>query len=420
MKRIAGAYEADVGKISYGTSVSTTPMLSTVVAKYVSCEEVCQAGYWVRNLTSPVRFYAAIQKLLSRPTKKPEEPPGEVSVGVLDVTEIVEIGPHSVLEGPISDMIQVNSNGEEIQYIPTLVRGKDAATSLLSAVGKLYCAGCAVDLMAVNDVHDLPRRILSDLPQYPFDHSCTHWTESRLSKGYRFQRAPRHDLLGTQDPNWNPYLAQWRNTVQLSEMPWLKDHTVSATLYEFVVILLTILYINNQCLFPAGAMLAMVVEGLKQLKDPKEMHLIQLRDVYFSQTMIFDNSSRSLETQLVISSPTSYSESDSLWSDFRLFEIRETSYTECCRGNCRVQPKPSMIALGARNELDHMEGKRFHRTSHIFQKSTRPTYAMPDPYEMLRSSGLGHGPSFQTLENVSLDNAGYAVADVKMNQWRTE
>ena len=77
---------------------------------------------------------------------------------------------------------------------------------MLEAIERLHYTGHVVDVDKVNnssgDGLDRPA-ILANLSEYPFDHSRIIWTESRLSRAFRFRKEARLDLLATPEIDWN-------------------------------------------------------------------------------------------------------------------------------------------------------------------------------------------------------------------------
>ncbi|KAI0910920.1 ketoacyl-synt-domain-containing protein [Ustulina deusta] len=70
-------------------------MISSVTGRPVTAGQLLDPGYWVRNMVSPVLFKQAVINLLSAPES-------ERSCEFLDV---LEIGPHSALQGPFQDIV---------------------------------------------------------------------------------------------------------------------------------------------------------------------------------------------------------------------------------------------------------------------------------------------------------------------------
>lgn len=229
MNEIAAEYLMSIQDLKSGDQSGRSPtMISSVTAIRVSTAELCQSEYWVQNMVSPVRFADALTQMTmqSASSKKKLRPSNE---SVTLIYDLLEVGPHSALQGPTKDILAGISRGKEVKYTSVLVRNTSALDSALSSAGYLYCLGYPVALEKVNQTGVKPGAnliALPNLPEYPFDHSKIYWYESRLSKGLLQRKHKRLDLLGTPSSDWNPLEAKWRKFIKVSETPWVKDHKV--------------------------------------------------------------------------------------------------------------------------------------------------------------------------------------------------
>jgi acyl transferase domain-containing protein len=228
MNIIAVAYMESLHDIEILSTIdSDVIMFSSVTGDIVKSNDL-GSKYWVDNMTSTVRFSTAAQRLLtfSSGIKKRRSRNDNSVVDIL-----LEIGPHSALEGPLRQILQSNEAHKlSILYLSLLSRGLNAFKSTLEAAGRLFVKGYPVDLPRVNNTRaeysNLPAPF-ADLPSYPWNHSSRYWFESHLSVGHRFRKYPRHDLFGTPTPDYNPLEPKWRNFIRKSENPWIQDHRVS-------------------------------------------------------------------------------------------------------------------------------------------------------------------------------------------------
>jgi acyl transferase domain-containing protein len=228
MNIIAAAYMESLRDIELlSTSDSEITMFSSVTGAIVKSTDL-GPKYWVDNMVSTVRFSTATQSLLAfSPSAKKRRSKSDIST----VDILLEIGPHSTLEGPLRQILQTNeAHKSNILYLSLLSRGRNAFKSMLEAAGRIFVKGYPVDLPKVNNTgaecSNLPAP-LSDLPSYPWNHSSRYWHESHLSIGHRFRKYPRHDLFGAPTTDHNPLEPKWRNFIRKSENPWIQDHRVS-------------------------------------------------------------------------------------------------------------------------------------------------------------------------------------------------
>lgn len=227
MKRVAEAYFLSLGPLEPGVpSKNDVSMISTVTGDPVSKEELCRPRYWIQNMVSPVKFAQALSALLNTPGKQRKQL-GSTTGSPYQITDLMELGPHSALRGPVQETIRLCHKETIVQYAPTIVRNIPDVESILASAGRLFCSGYPVNLLAANRLSNSSRQLKHDLPRYPFNHNHSYWLESRISNNYRFRKHGRHDLLGVPSSNWNPLQAQWRHFIGLDELPWTKDHQVS-------------------------------------------------------------------------------------------------------------------------------------------------------------------------------------------------
>lgn len=193
----------------------------------VSGSEVRNPCYWADNLVSPVRFNEAVTQLLTKPLQKGNHLTCQ-ETSSHHITDILEVGPHSALHGPLRDIAKASGKFDSTKLHTVLKRRESAVNTALDAAGSLWARGHNVNLLEANNANrDLAAScMLTDLPSYPFNHSAEYWFESRLSQASRQPRYGRHELLGAPVPDWNKNNAIWRHRISTAESPWLTDHKV--------------------------------------------------------------------------------------------------------------------------------------------------------------------------------------------------
>lgn len=241
MNQIAVEYLMRIEELDKGDSVGSGNIgfISSVTGLSVSAAELSKADYWVQNMVRPVQFKIAVETLCSRPAQATQKKLDGSHRKFIFVHDLLEIGPHSALQGPIRDILKNLTNGKDLSYTSALVRNRSALETFMEAAGNLYCLGYPVRLERVNvlsEKHlDHCPVVLSNLPEYPFNHYQTYWYETRMSKNYRFRQHPPVNLLGTQVQDWNPFEARWRNVLRMAEIPWVSDHQVSSRMRFFLL-----------------------------------------------------------------------------------------------------------------------------------------------------------------------------------------
>ena len=138
--------------------VSGVDFYSTVTGSKVKSLEL-QPSYWVTNLVSRVRFSETLISMCG----------GKV---VDRVGTLIELGPHSTLEGPIRQTLkeQPNSDGA-ISYTSCLLRDRNAIETSMQLAANLCMRGYPLNFEAVNDpMGHKSIKLLIDLHPYAWQH----------------------------------------------------------------------------------------------------------------------------------------------------------------------------------------------------------------------------------------------------------
>jgi acyl transferase domain-containing protein len=231
MNEIAPLYLEALGKLEddYSNVRDCPEMVSSITGDWIKRGEAAQASHWVNNMISPVRFSGGLATLCSGATLNAHKKLDGSHRKTMPIDHIVEIGPHSVLQGACKDVWKTLKIDNPPKYLSLLVRNISASDTAFSVFGNLYAAGYPINLTRVNGQEFAKHgtlKSLSDLPEYPFNHDVRYWHESNLSKNERLRTIGRNDLLGIPDSTGNKFERRWRNFVRVSEMPWTKDHQV--------------------------------------------------------------------------------------------------------------------------------------------------------------------------------------------------
>ena len=132
------------------TGAAKVRFVSTVTGRSMDAGEL-GASHWAGNIRRPVDFVGAMDSLLDA-----------------DFQVFLEVGPKPVLATPVSQCMK--ARGWDGSVIASLREGQDAKTSLLKALGSLFCAGAEVDWTRV--FAEGGRNV--DLPHYPWQRR-RHW-----------------------------------------------------------------------------------------------------------------------------------------------------------------------------------------------------------------------------------------------------
>jgi acyl transferase domain-containing protein len=420
MKPISDEYRSCLQDLQPdGDRKSSTIMISSVTGAAIhQASDLTSPEYWVKNLTSTVRFSDAISTL-SAQSRRQRKVLGRKAGRDNDfkISELVEVGPHHALRGPIRECLEAMNKAEIIKYYPMLVRRPTSSTSkppasatgdILTLAGNLWELGHPIDLLAINDLsRDIQRALRVDLPEYPFNHSQVHWRESRVARNYRMRDTPHHDFLGVRSDDWNEKQAHWRNIVSETRLPWLRDHRLA-----------------GQYLYPGGGMVVMAVEAARQLVDaekhPKGPSSFELRDLQILNAFQSIKSSDSqVETRFTLV-PTI---ENPLWSQFHLFIYESNSWVEVCHGQIRVHHDTEEDEEGGHRDKvhtrwsHHLQNWSTQSFEGNFSKS-QEAFDTNTFYDIVAAQNdAAYGPAFQTLDDIAVSSDGRVMADIHTRKW---
>lgn len=392
MKPIAKEYATLIG------SLAEEPRQPPAAARFFSSThgallsshmQLREADYWVKNLVSPVQFYQAASAMLT--------PEADDTLGAGAPSDLLEIGPHAALKGPLRSIIQDQASEVCPVYHSVLARHQPAASTSLDAVARLFCRGHNVDLVSVNQVRS--SLMLTDLPPYPFHHSKSFWSESPQGLLFRHPPSGRLDLVGrplTNNTGTEAHVA-WRNWVRTTENPWILDHQVAGDI-----------------LYPAAGMLVMAIEAFRQLHQgsSKSFKSFRLKGVSIHMALRIPDTPEGVETYFSLRPPRQAGFGNrSAWNEFQLHsrESNQASWTEHCRGLIQAEydAEPSAVDGGHDERMWHTGIKDEIRNTRDLCSHKHTDRQV---YNALRNMGLYFGPTFRTITEVSLDTANLMKA----------
>ena len=389
MEPVAEEYKSLVGRLSSPPSQqdSFVRMFSTVTKTTLTASQAADAGYWAQNLVSPVEFSDGLAVLLQDDELK-------------DLNLLVELGPHSFMQRPVKDVLIFVDRPTSVQYFPSLLLNRNAHETVLEMAGQLFILGVNIDLGAVNSPgHDVTgRRMLIDLPEYPFNHTTRHWLESRVSMDYKSRKHPPHQLLGTLNPSSTSFAPMWRNYLRQSDLDWIKDHKV-----------------DDVVLYPAAGMLTMSIEALRQLSSGADyISAIRFQGVTFVKAMQIPDDNKGLETNIILTRQQR-TVSKFQWYDFLITSYEYGSWQENCRGRIMAEFGCTTTEKQSRTSTNEMiiEAYRKAFTSCVLSTTSDSLYTK------LNSLGFGFGTTFKTMHKIRYNEEGAAIVSVKPAQWQS-
>ncbi|KAI1348462.1 hypothetical protein F5Y01DRAFT_306774 [Xylaria sp. FL0043] len=325
--------------------------------------------YWRQNLESPVRFTQAMTRM--------------TELEGLGINHIVEIGPHSALAGPIRQLRdKLGVNSRDLEYTATLSRGENSVTRLLDLAGALFIKGYPIDLARVNSIEDQDRMgnitvrkglPVVDLPSYAWNYSAGPLrAKHRINMEFQNRKFPRHDLLGSLLPGVIRDQAQWRNMLDIHDLPWLEQHKL-----------------GSQPVLPATGYIAIAVEAARQFfhekvkfEGPFKYFIPRLS---IKSALNLPPSGTAIEVMTSVRFQTvSNAVSSTNWLEFTIQSCLEGIWTEHCVGVIGRQSIDEVVPLFDESRVQEP------RTSHTW-------------YRGFANIGLNYGAAFNGLSDIRTD-----------------
>jgi len=347
--------------------VEKVKMVSTVTNSVLLEDTELDEVYWSSNLLNPVLFNQAVQTIGTSPD-------------LAHIDLLIEVGPHNALSGPIRQ-IKAEHSFDKLQYLPTLIRGEDCASSMLQLAGELFLRDYPLDLKRITAIEETfpsgkirPKtgKLIVDLPTYQWDKNKRFWAESRESREHRTPKFPRHDVLGSLIIGASMAEPTWRNILRLKDLPWLKDHSL-----------------GGEAVFPAAGYFSMAIEAITQLNElqssPAEIEGYVLRDVSIQQALVTPDDENGIEVLLNMRpSLHGMGEGHNPWWDFNVSSISEDRY-------CKDHMAGSISINTRRQRPPHRE------TPNLPQRATGKAWN-----QALKEVGFSYGRTFQDMDDITL------------------
>ena len=346
-------------------------MVSSVTNSVIAKDAVLDEFYFSRNLKQPVLFNQAVQSILTDPM-------------FVDVNTLIEIGPHSAMAGPISQ-IKTALGLSQLEYLPSLLRGQDAASQMLKLAGELFLRDYPLDIVTITAEEKSSKSgkidlkhgcLIVDLPPYQWGKKA-YWAEARHSDELRHPKYPRHDLLGSILPGGSLSQPTWRNILRIRDVPWLVDHSL-----------------GGEAVFPAAAYFSMAMEAITQLTETsgENVHIANyvLRDVTIKKALVIPDDDTGIELLFSMRRANNLEDEEQCpWWSFNVCSINQDGLTN--------DHMSGSIAINARAE----------------RPAPRPSLHLPQRASgrewnrALRSVGFDYGPTFADMTDIEFNGVDF-------------
>ncbi|PKK54328.1 hypothetical protein CI102_1058 [Trichoderma harzianum] len=382
MQLVADDYKTAIKYIAE-KNTSGVEFYSSLLGSKINSTASLGPSYWVDNLTQPVLFSPALKELYLR--EKPDV--------------IIEVGPHSALEGPIKQILKNISPQAAmgVKYLPCLIRNQHATSTVLDCAGSLFVKGHPIDFRKINHPNEHIRlpAVVSDFYPYPWtEHK--YWFEPRSSKQLRQKPFRRHDLLGLLEDSYSDIEPKWKNVISTDDIPWLKDHRM-----------------QSLATFPLAGYICMTVEAASQRAQlrgipAEQIDGFRLREIQVSKALILDDGA----PNEIVFSLKPYAEgtrsSSSDWDEFHISSWTSArGWLEHCSGLVGIKKATSVNPV--RDGLLHAASIRRQQ----IQGMNCHQLPMDAFYSELESRGAGYSGAFRISPDAAMKIHGqYSTASL--------
>lgn len=378
MKLVADEYMAALKDIIKPQGTSEVAMFSSLLGTKLDDTSSLTASYWIDNLTMPVLFASGFKSLVA--TASPDL--------------VIEVGPHSALQGPIKQILKVTGGTQK--YLPSLERNKDATVAALNLAGGLFAGGYPIKMDAINfpsSVQQSRINPIHDFSPYPWEEGV-YWNESRSSKQRRLRPFAPHDLLGLLEATYNDDEPAWRNLLSTENVPWLREHRM-----------------QTLTTFPLAGYLCTAVEAMSQHSqlhrlDGASVKGYHLREVEVAKAFILEDE-YDYETLVTLRPYAEGTRANSdKWHEFRFSSWSRTrGWLEHCRCLISIDSHEKHNPISNGHHTDCLARLRASNSALGIALKPEALYAELD------SRGAGYGPLFQVQSDLMVSE-GYTTAHV--------
>ena len=335
MQAIASVYEESILEWDISSKKDDCVMQSSATGTRATGQDLGPT-HWVRNLVSPLLFASAVQDLV-----RPRDGGSRVADNMVDI--LVEVGPHSALQGPSLQSLK-DIGITNVPYLTALTRWEDGVTSCLALAGDLFARSFPINISRPNSTSRQPTapKTLAKLPKYPWNHQNNYWAETRWAKDQRMREFPPLSLLGAPAPMPVAGEHAWRGYMRMKEQPWVADHQV-----------------QGSTLYPGAGFLAMAIEAAAQIADQdRTISGFHLRNVQLLLSMVLQEDSDVEYSIALRPHLTGTMSSGSTWTEFVISSSPDdTTFERNCLGLILVHYGDSETLLDSettRTQIDEV------------------------------------------------------------------
>ncbi|MDX6464201.1 MAG: hypothetical protein QOE55_7898, partial [Acidobacteriaceae bacterium] len=348
MESLRGDLERSLSEIDYG--LAKTAMMSTVTGAWLNGNKP-DAGYWGKNLCEPFQLAGALSTLIAE-----------------GFDGFLEISPHSLLGGPIRQLLAQTKAGTFV--LGSSRRGEEGDHTLMSSLAALYAAGRYVNWPAI---FPSGGQVVS-LPAYPWQRERYWLDQLPGASAPSGESSIGHPLLGERTESALPGgQSLWGQEISSISPYYLSGHKVFGT-----------------TVFPGAGYVEAVLAALRESRP--EAATLEVSALRFHEGIVLPAES-SYRVQVAFSplSADSY--------DFRVSgrQSVESAWTNHASGHGSVsKASPGSMTLDA---------ARLHAQERV---------GGGEHYEAMAAQGLEYGANFRAIKQL-WRAPGEALAELELD-----
>lgn len=165
-------------------------------------------------------------------------------------------------------------------------------------------------------------------------------------------------------------------------------------------------------------MIVMALEAARQMcPENRSLAGLLMREAHFLNPMIVGNTREEATEAVIRLQPLQKPyEKESVWFSVKIFSVIQGRWTECFRADIQLQYQEEGIMQVDRGMEKTLSDETIRRMISEAEQSCTEGVFTQDFYDNLHTTGLGHGESFQLLENIQWDGNEISMAKVNISE----
>ncbi|KAL9045279.1 MAG: hypothetical protein Q9214_001655, partial [Letrouitia sp. 1 TL-2023] len=172
-------------------------------------------------------------------------------------------------------------------------------------------------------------------------------------------------------------------------------------------------------LYPASAMITMVVEGIRQLADlEQKITGYRFQDVFFHKALPIPSTGPEVETQLYFNRRKLATSHTFETNDFVIYAYLNEEWLSLCEGRVIMEHEHQKKIGQLADQISNPDGLDYDTAQLFAEKQCRDEIHAKQFYQNLSNYGFQYGPSFQQLQKIRFNQNGQARGTLDLDGWK--